>query len=83
MARLLEHTNIKKDATPHIFRHTHISMLTEANVDLNTIMERVGHDMQTTLKIYTHVTNKMKKDASEKMTSTFGNILHNINSNLF
>lgn len=84
MARLLEHTNIKKDATPHIFRHTHISMLTEAGVDLNTIMERVGHDdMQTTLKIYTHVTNKMKKDASEKMTSTFGNILHNINSNLF
>ncbi|MGC7931298.1 tyrosine-type recombinase/integrase [Lysinibacillus sp. VIII_CA] len=84
MARLLEHTNIKKNATPHIFRHTHISMLTEAGVDLNTIMERVGHDdMQTTLKIYTHVTNKMKKDASEKMTSTFGNILHNINSNLF
>lgn len=84
MARLLEHTNIKKDATPHIFRHTHISMLTEAHVDLNTIMERVGHDdMQTTLKIYTHVTNKMKKDASEKMTSTFGNILQNINSNLF
>lgn len=84
MARLLEKTNIKKDATPHIFRHTHISMLTEAEVDLNTIMERVGHDdMQTTLKIYTHVTNKMKKDASKKMTSTFGNILHNINSNLF
>lgn len=36
-------------------------MLTEAGVDLNTIMERVGHDdMQTTLKVYTHVTKKMK-----------------------
>lgn len=84
MARLLTFTNIKKNATPHIFRHTHISMLTEAGVDLNTIMERVGHDdMQTTLKIYTHVTNKMKKDASEKMSNTFGNILQNINYKLF
>lgn len=84
MARLLAFTQIKKSATPHIFRHTHISMMTEAGVDLNTIMERVGHDdMQTTLRIYTHVTNKMKKDASEKMTSTFGNILQNIDSKLF
>ncbi|MBD8026464.1 site-specific integrase [Ureibacillus sp. Re31] len=79
MARILEFTNIQKNATPHIFRHTHISMLTEAGVDLSTIMERVGHDdMQTTLKIYTHVTKKMKKDASEKVTNQFGNILKNI-----
>lgn len=79
MKRLLEYTNIEKDVTPHIFRHTHISMLTEAGVDLTTIMERVGHDdMQTTLKVYTHVTNKMKKDASEKVSTTFGNILNNI-----
>lgn len=57
MDRLLTYTSIKKSATPHIFRHTHISMLTEAGVDLSTIMERVGHDdAQTTLKIYTHVT---------------------------
>lgn len=84
MARLLERTSINKSATPHIFRHTHISMMTEAGIDLNTIMERVGHDdMQTTLKVYTHVTNKMKKDASEKMTSTFGNILENIKSEIF
>lgn len=79
MKRLLEYTNIEKDATPHIFRHSHISMLTEAGVDLNTIMERVGHeDMKTTLKVYTHVTKKMKKDASEKVATTFGNILNNI-----
>ncbi|MCA1183431.1 tyrosine-type recombinase/integrase [Bacillus licheniformis] len=77
MHRILKKTSIKKHATPHIFRHTHISMLTEAGVDLPTIMERVGHDdMKTTTQIYTHVTKKMKKDASQKVQQTFGNILN-------
>lgn len=79
MKRLLKFTKIKKKATPHIFRHTHISMLAEAGVDLPTIMERVGHeDIDTTMKIYTHVTNKMKKDAAEKVRSIYGNELSNI-----
>jgi len=79
MERILGETTIKKHATPHIFRHTHISMLTEAGVDIATIMARVGHeDMETTMKIYTHVTNKMKEDASGKVKFTFGNILDKI-----
>lgn len=82
MKRLLEYTNIEKDATPHIFRHTHISMLTEAGVDLATIMERVGHeDIKTTMKIYTHVTKKMKEDASEKVRNLYDDALSNININ--
>jgi len=72
MRRLLQYTTIQKAATPHIFRHTHISMLTEAGVDLPTIMERVGHDdMQTTMRIYTHVTKKMQEDASEKISKFY------------
>lgn len=79
MERILGKTTIKKHATPHVFRHTHISMLTEAGVDIATIMARVGHeDIETTMKIYTHVTNKMKKDASGKVKNTFGNILQKI-----
>lgn len=77
MNRLLKRTSITKHATPHIFRHTHVSMLTEAGVDLPTIMARVGHDdAKTTLKIYTHVTKKMKKDASEKVKIHFESILN-------
>ncbi|WP_308722447.1 tyrosine-type recombinase/integrase [Paenibacillus polysaccharolyticus] len=76
MNRILKHTSITKEATPHIFRHTHISMLSEAGVDLKTIMKRVGHDdPETTLKIYTHVTDKMKKDANEKIRIHFADIL--------
>lgn len=80
MSRLLDYTNIKKKATPHIFRHTHISMMTEAGIDLATIMEKVGHeDIKTTMKIYTHVTNKMKEDASEKVRNLYEGSLREIN----
>lgn len=72
MARIVEKTTITKKP-PHIFRHTYISMLTEAEVDLPTIMQQVGHDDEkTTLKIYTPITKKMKKTAtakSKKITS--------------
>ncbi|OQM47499.1 site-specific integrase [Anoxybacillus sp. UARK-01] len=78
MQRILKKTSIKKRATPHILRHTHISMCAEAEVDLPTIMKRVGHeDQETTLKIYTHVTEKMKKDANQKIKNVFGDILKN------
>jgi integrase len=76
MERLLKYTTIEKHATPHIFRHTHISMLAAAGIDLATIMERVGHeDIKTTMRIYTHVTKKMKEDASLKINQTLGDIL--------
>lgn len=76
MDRLLLKTSITKRATPHIFRHTHISMLAEAEVDLKTIMERVGHDdAKTTLKIYTHVTKNMKKNATERIMKHFSDVL--------
>lgn len=77
MKRLLKKTSINKEATPHIFRHTHISMLTEAGVDLKTIMKRVGHDdPETTLRIYTHVTEKMRMDANEKIKMYYSGILN-------
>ncbi len=79
MQRLLGYTEIEKHVTPHILRHSHISMMTEAGIDLPTIMEKVGHeDMNTTMKIYTHVTNKMKKDASHKMKSLYENALSDL-----
>ncbi|MBU5673190.1 tyrosine-type recombinase/integrase [Paenibacillus brevis] len=76
MKQILKKTEITKKASPHIFRHTHISLLTEAGVDLKTIMQRVGHtDAKTTLKIYTHVTEKMKENANNKITTHYSDIL--------
>ncbi|WII36861.1 tyrosine-type recombinase/integrase [Paenibacillus thiaminolyticus] len=74
--RILKNTSISKKVTPHTLRHTHISMLTEAEIDIKTIMERVGHkDMRTTMEIYTHVTEKMKKTASDKLKKYMEDII--------
>lgn len=76
MKSLLNRSTITKSAGPHIFRHTHVTMLTEAEVDLKTIMDRVGHeDSKTTLGVYTHVTEKMKKDAGVGMKIKYGDLL--------
>ncbi|NEU59633.1 tyrosine-type recombinase/integrase [Paenibacillus sp. ALJ109b] len=74
--KIKQQTNIKKKATLHIFRHTNVSMLAEAEIDLKTIMERVGHDdAKTTLKVYTQVTKKMKKNANEKIRLHYSSII--------
>lgn len=84
MRRLIQMNSIKKNATPHMLRHTYISMLTEAGINLPTIMACVGHeDIETTMKIYTHVTNKMRKDASDKISNLYGSILQNIEYSVY
>ena len=56
----------------HILRHTHITMLVEAGVDLPVIMERVGHsNINITLDIYTHVTKKMQESSDQKINDYF------------
>jgi len=79
MKRLLKSSEVKKELTPHSFRHTHISMMTEAGAELSTIMERVGHvDPNTTLKVYTHVTEKMKVTSIKNVTAHHTNILEKL-----
>lgn len=54
---------INKHVTSHILRHTHISLLSELGVTIKAIMDKVGHEeADTTLKIYTRVTDNMKQD---------------------
>lgn len=76
MKRIMKKLDINKHLTPHSFRHTHISMQTEAGAELPTIMERVGHkDPDTTLKIYTHVTNNMKEKSVQNVAAFHSEIL--------
>ncbi|MGT2911745.1 tyrosine-type recombinase/integrase [Streptococcus cameli] len=56
---------IPKNLTSHIFRHTLVSRLSENNVPLKAIMDRVGHaDAKTTTQIYTHITKKLKANVA-------------------
>ncbi len=58
------------DITEHYLRHNYCSMLFENDIDLLTVRTLAGHeDIQTTLDIYTHYTEKMQKSASKKILS--------------
>lgn len=60
----------KINLTTHAFRHTHVALLIEAGVPIKVISERLGHsDTNTTLNIYTHVTQNMKVDLKHKLNT--------------
>jgi len=62
MKRLLKIAGVSQELTPHSFRHTHPSLLAEAGVRLEEIMDRLGHtEDETTRLIYLHVTKELKK----------------------
>lgn len=45
----------------HSIRHTHATMLLSSGANIKDIQERLGHkDIQTTLNIYSHVTESMR-----------------------
>lgn len=70
--KLYKAYGIKDVSGTHILRHTHITMLVEAGVDLPVIMERVGHsNINITLDIYTHVTKKMQQNSDDKINDYF------------
>ncbi|OAS17459.1 tyrosine-type recombinase/integrase [Paenibacillus oryzisoli] len=67
MKRLLKLSNLNESLTPHSLRHTHTSLLAEAGVALETIMDRLGHNNDSVTKsVYLHVTKSKKKEASQK-----------------
>ncbi|WP_257009734.1 tyrosine-type recombinase/integrase [Evansella halocellulosilytica] len=80
LQRVLKNTSIDKHITPHSFRHTHTSLLIEANVHIKEIQERLGHsDINTTMDIYAHMTKNLKKEAVDK----FHGFMLGISKNLY
>ena len=60
-------------ATPHIFRHSYITTLAKANVDLKTIQRISGHaNISTTLNIYTHTREEEIQEAGDKIGKLLG-----------
>jgi len=73
--RLLKTAGLNQELTPHSLRHTHTSLLAEAGVGLEEIMDRLGHvEDETTRLIYLHVTKELKKEASHK----FGQLMRSL-----
>ncbi|AYV72447.1 site-specific integrase [Bacillus sp. PK3-056] len=76
MDRSLKKTVLNLRLTPHSLRHTHTSLLAEAGVGLEEIMDRLGHhDDEVTRKVYLHVTNEMKREASDKFSKLMSSLI--------
>lgn len=57
------------EITIHGFRHTHASLIFDAGMTIKQAQHRLGHsDLQTTMNVYTHITQKAIDDIGNKFS---------------
>ncbi len=68
---LAKEAGIRKNISPHTFRHSFATHLVEGGADLRAVQEMLGHESITTTEIYTHLDREYLRDTMQRFHPGF------------